>query len=842
MIFRRYSIRQALQTWGEGLSWLAAILVGWLFFGLLVQILEEQTITSMARIRSITWATILAVLIFGTPAAWLWICFRAVFSSQSTSKTALWLAVFGVGCWWLGASPLLDHSLTLGRSEDYRGESVYNLKHAAILLLVLGLIWIAHPLVHEIQWSQRRQAVLSPPKSVWLNRWVRRGMVIVPVAFAWKILAPQQWLDSSETWEYEFCQTDHLVLPLLAVSLLLVSFRITALVNRTWFQCVAWPLLLVGASVVAWFLLVYLELLESQFTLPLTLLLIAPSFGVLCFHLWFMNALGFRLVVPRVLNSSSTGLAEGCDRVSIDRRTMAFAYTGSAVALLSCLAGLTLLRNEVFIAAYFIESDNQRETSRVIAECQAWYRDFPITEADFLAYETRTTPIEYVDKKLIRMLVSRSLAAAPGWDQFRQDAEQEAPIQFYYLYPISNETEFSANIDLSLIVFDQAKRPLREYVPANSVYGRFPGKSIVVGGEVTDADLKLLPSLTMEFVSCQFPADTHFDLPESVVNREIVLRDCTIAPSAMAALASARTLQRTIIVTDHQRPVSNPDLLIDAVLHGIEVEFPNANREWLPEWLMHEHNSRGRLVQVRNDLVGRRLSIAPPWELLHNDSPFPASMSGRLKTDEEGRIKEIYWGGFTEKDTPTEDSASLRARKFRVPSLVISASELFDNSSVAATSRLTTLFEVIKKSDVVEFVDILDPTVIAKLSIIDFPGDSRPAIFRRSPRSLSESWLQHLPWVDTVVTDVSDLAVITKDEIDAHLQQSEAEVTSIVFEEIRSCAAVLPNLERMIFLTNRDGQPYSFEWLSGNAGESIKIELIPSEPNSTWHPSDRLIE
>ncbi len=813
-----------------------------MFIGLSIQCLDEFAIMSHVLDGNEAWLLSLALLLGGSLAFWLWICYRTVLSPEPPWQRALWIAAFGVGCWLLGSSPMFEHGIGLGQSSDYRRVPLNNAAHGAAAFSLLGSIWLAHPLVQQIQLSQERQVYLKPSSSIWLNRWVFRGLVLLVVVFAGRVLLPL-WLRSShEAWQFELCQPEHFAKLLLVSVLALIPLRVLALVNRVWFQFLVWPVLLLGmAALVLWlWALAPLVFLDSPETaIAFSAVFLISCVGVLCIQLWAMNILGFRVIVPRAIKSSAADWTSNEVRLPIDRQTMALAYVGTMIVLLTCLTGLKVLRKEIFLASYFVESTNQWQTSRLMAKCQAWYHAHPVPAEDAVAWEVRHIPLVYHWDDSIRMLVSRSLAQDPAWDTFRQVADRELPIHFHYVYPISNAREFAASVRSPVIKFDQAKRPLREYVHIHYLYRGIPKQLIVMGGEVTNADLDLLPGNQLEFVGCHFPVDTDFLPREPTPHRKMVFRDCTFEASAFSSLTKARALRRTIVLTEHEKPKIVPSWLIDAVLNGVDIEFPNANHDWTPEWLASNQTTTGKFVRLDVSPRGRRLGFAPPWEILLSDSPIPPLLRGNLRTDEYGQLVGIFWGGFGKRDIPTVDPSKLRERQFEVPWLVISGDELTHE----AEHRFATLLEIVQKSRYIEFVDILDPNAIAKLSLINFQNDIRPSIFQQSSSAVQASLLVHLPWVETVVTSIADIKTTLDAENVTNAESSGAIAVPDLREEIiEAHVAALPALKKMIFLTDSESQPASYEWSSEATGKSITIEMIPSNATGTWRSSLGLAE
>ncbi|MDP1563070.1 MAG: hypothetical protein Q8M16_16955 [Pirellulaceae bacterium] len=823
MNFKRYSIKEALQTWGGGLSWLAAIMGGWAIVSLWSHFLDDIAMISSTVKPS---REELDFFVGGILASWCWICIRAVLSPEPTWRKTLWIATFCFGCWWVGSSPLFDHSLSFVSKFDNGGSPLYNVAHGAAAISLLGSIWLAHPLAQQIQWSQERQAYLRTSPSIWLNRWVLRAIVLVVAVYGGRMLLPLVSRASGEPWQFEPCTAEHVAMLILAALLILVPLRVSALVNRVWFQFLVWPFLLSGLAVLA----VMISPEPAEFLVPF----IVPFVAVLCVQFWIINFLRFRVVVPRSLDPSSVNSSCNEVRRPVDQKTMALAYVGAITALLACLTGLTVLKKNVCLVSYRIDSNDPWKTSALVLKCQALYLAHPIPKGDVVAWEMDEAPLRFFRYNSIRMLISKSLAQSPGWEEFRQHAEQELPIRFRYVYPISNATEFVANVGGSLIQFDQAKRPLHEYVRTQNNFPGLAKKIVVIGGVVTNADLDLLTCPKLEFVGCHFSADADFYLRTSAPKNAIVFRDCTFEASSFASLTKFGAQQRIVVLTDHERLKMEPALLIDGVLNGIEVEFPNASNDWTPDWLASNRTSRGMFVSLKSARIGLRLGIAPPWDFLLSEAEIPPLLSGKLRTDDNGQIVGIEWDGFNKRDIPTQDPAKLREREFEIPWLAISGAEL----TREAEPRLATLIEIMKKSRYIEFVDVLDLKSLAKLSQIDFPNETRPIVIQKDTHSRHANGFEHLPWVETVVSDLSDVEIADESENVANAENTaEVAIPDLCVEIAEANVAVLPKLKKIIFLTKLNNQSASHEWASTATGKSITIEIVPSKPNDTWRSS-----
>ena len=834
---KRYSIKETVQTWGGGLSWLCAIIVGWAFIGLSIQFLDELAIMSFSLNDNDAWLSTFAVLLGGSLASWCWICYRTILSPEPAWQKTLWIASFGAGVWWLGASPMFDRSMNYLTRFEYPGAALYHAAHGAAVFSLLGSIWLAHPLVQQIQWSQQKQVYWSPASSIWFNRWVLRGIAFFVVLYGGRVLLPLFSRRIEEPWNYELCHIEHFTKLLLVSVLMLIPFRVLALVNRVWFQFLVWPIFLAGLAMLVYWLwslapMVFFE--SPQRAAQLSSVFLMAFVGVLSSQFWTMNILGFRIVVPRSCKRSAVNETSNEIRVPINRQTRALAYVGTIFVLMTSLTGLTVFRNEIYLASYYVESSNHWNVSRLFAKCQAMCRAHPISDEDFAAWELTGTPLSLEWRNSIRMLVSKSLAESPDWEAFREITEQELPIRFHYVYPISNATEFAANADMPLIKFDQAKRPLYEYVRMNSKYQQIPKKLVVIGGVVTNADMDLLPIPNLEFVGCHFLSDFHWLPTKSKPSRALVFRDCTFEASSFAALTNARTQQRTFVWTDHEHLQLDPARLIDAVLNGVEVEFPNASRDWTPDWLASSVTNTKTTIKLDDSASGRRLNFALPWEFLLGDSPIPPLLSGNIRTDDLGRIVGICWYGFGKRDIPTEDPWKLRERNFEVPWLVISGQEL----TLDAEPRLTTLLEIIQKSRFIEFVDIVDPKSLDWLSQIDFQSASRPTIVQNANSPLPAAGLVYLPWVESVAIEISNTGTVGDAErVEPAANTDGVEVPDSQKQIIEAYAAWLPALKKLILLTDSESQPSSYEWISKTTGKSIAVELVPSKPTGTWRSS-----
>jgi hypothetical protein len=829
MSFIRYSIKEAIQTWGGGLIWLSAIMGGWALVSIWSHFLDDVALIS----STVTPAKEeLNFLLGGIAASWCWICIRAVLSPEPTWQKTLWIATYCAGCWWLGSSPLFDHSFGFIRGFEYHGSPIFNAAHGTGFILMFGAVWLAHPLVQQILLSTERQALVRSSSTIWLNRWVLRCIVLVAAIYGGRILLPLISRSSIESWEYEPCSTEHIAVLVLVAGSLLLPLRVLAIVNRVWFQFLFWPFLLAGFA----FLALLASPVPAEFHLPFVL----PFATVLCVQFWIANILRFRVVVPRSLDASSVDPKIDDARRPIDRKTMALAYSGATAALLIWLTGLTVLKENVCLSAYRIASSDPWKTSKLVLKCKTFYLAHPIPKEDVLAWEIEEAPLQINYDDSIQMLVSKSLSESPEWEAFHQVAERELPIRFRYVYPISNAADFAANVGGSVIQFDQAKRPLREYVRMQNNFPSVAGKIVVIGGVITNADLDLLPSPNLEFVGCHFLADAEFYPRASTSRSAILFRDCKFEASAYTSLTESRSRQRNIVMTDHEKPSIDPDWLIDGVVNGIEIEFPNASSDWTPEWLAASRTNRGMFVALNISRVGLRLGLAPPWDFLLSESPKPPLLSGKLRTDNLGQIVGIHWDGFSKREIPIQTvPEKLRERDFTVPWLVISGSELTAESE----PRLATLVEIIKKSRFVRFEDIIDPTALAKLSEIYFENETPPAVIQYAGSLFGAPGIEWFPWVETVVSDRIDLDFksISQDlaNPDSNVQGS---IPEECLAEVKANAAALPRLKKVIFLVNSETTPASFTWTEERTGKSVLVELVPTKPDGTWQSALGLAE
>lgn len=817
MKFRQLSLMVALRTWGPGLSWILAILVAWFFLGLTVQFLDEFAIVEPLVIRNGTWLNAFAILLGGTLGSWCWICYRLVLSAEPVWQRSVWVGAFLLGCYWLAATPFFDEWRATMLFYETAESNIYNFHHLAAVLAIIGAIWLVHPLFQEIQWSQSRETSRKPSRTVWLNRWVLRGVAVAVTVYGGRAILYLVSNTRIEEWQLELCQPAHFAIVVVAAMLMMLPLRLLAITQVVWVQCLLWTVMVALLCFVVfhrWAFALEPLLGGTRPARAFAAAFLLGVMGVLCLQQWSMGLLGFRVVVPRTGNAVLTA-SNVHESLRAERKTMRLACVGTVVLLLGSVTGLTAFRQQFFLASFCIEPIDQMHVSRFFAQCQAWCRSHPIREEDrrFLAGQHGPLQMRYSNDQVLNMMVTKSMNEAPHWEAFRQTAEQEFPMSFSYVFPISNADELAGNREFPVIWFDQEKIPLHTYVTRQLMEANAAEELIVTGGEVTTADLQWLSGAKLRFEECRFPMETDFEHASETMASLVEFHDCQFAAGAFSSLLEAQKIQRTLLFTEHAEPIVDPKLLMEAIYHGVEVIFKDLNEDSSPEWLANELANRGSYVRTERGASGLSFRIAFPWDLLVQSVDFPPSLAGSFQTNVDGKLLGIYWGNFGDRDIPTTELRELRERPFEVPWLVISGSEL----TLRAEPRLATLYEIARKSRFIEFTDLTDPTAITAVADLDVREDRRPVILNREPSEGLELQLQHLPWVQTVVL-VDVVPETLENVIESHVNH-------------------IPALTKLVLLDPRCTQQTSYEWRSAKLNKAIQVEVVPLKAASDWRAS-----